>query len=127
MIDERIDMLDLINFWLAEPIADTDICENEYTFARLCKANRIKDTRVMQSIAHIYAIHVALECLRDSVGNGWCPKDDSYNIITIINEKSVVKYYRIIVHEKKILIKKHVKKYKWLEDWYRLRYINMKI
>ena len=70
----------------------------------------------MKTIAHIYAIHVALECLLDSVGNGICPKDNSYNIITIINEKSVVKYYRIIVHEKKILIKQHVKKYKWLED-----------
>ena len=59
----------------------------------------------MASIAHICAINVALECLRHSVGNGIWPKGISYNLITIINEVSVVKYYRIIAHEKKALIK----------------------
>ena len=51
MIDERIDLLDLINVRLAESVANNDINENE--------------------------------------------------IITIINEMSVVKYYRIIAHEKR--------------------------
>ena len=39
MIDEKINMLDLINLRLAESIADTDIRENERKFGRLCKAN----------------------------------------------------------------------------------------
>ena len=91
--------------WLAESIADIDIHENENKFARLRRAKRIKATWGTASIAYIYAINVALECLRDSVGNGIWPKDISYNLITIINEVSVVKYYRIIAHEKKILIK----------------------
>ena len=59
----------------------------------------------MFSVEHIYAINVTLECLRDSVGNEIWPKGISYNLITIINERSVVKYYRIIAHEKKVLIK----------------------
>ena len=59
----------------------------------------------MISVEHIYAINVTLECLRDSVGNEIWPKGISYNLITIINERSVVKYYRIIAHEKKVLIK----------------------
>ena len=105
MIEERIGMLDLINLWLAESIADIDIHENENKFARLRRAKRIKATWGTASIAYIYAINVALECLRDSVGNGIWPKDISYNLITIINEVSVVKYYRIITNEKKILIK----------------------
>ena len=105
MIDKRIDMLDLINLRLAESIADSDIHENENKFVRLRMAKRIKPTWDTDSIAHIYVINVALECLRDSVGNGIWPKDISYNLITIINEVSVVKYYRIIAHEKKILIK----------------------
>ena len=67
MIDERINMLDLINLRLAESIADTDIRENECMFARSCKTNRIKISLDMFSIEHIYAINVALECLRDSV------------------------------------------------------------
>ena len=55
----------------------------------------------MVSIAHLRAINVALECLRDGVENGILPKGISYNLITIINEMSVVKYYRIIAHEKR--------------------------
>ena len=101
MIDERIGMLDLINLRLAESIADIDINENENKFARLCRAKRIKATWDTASIAQIYAINVALECLRDSVGNGIWPKGISYNLIAIINEVSVVKYYRIIAHKKR--------------------------
>ena len=105
MTEERIGMLDLINLRLAESIADIDIHENENKFAGLRRAKRIKTTWETASIAHIYAINVALECLRDSVGNEIWPKDISYNLITIINEVSVVKYYRILAHEKKILTK----------------------
>ena len=101
MIDERIGMLDLINLRLAESIADIDINENENKFARLRRAKRIKATWDTASIAQIYAINVALECLRDSVGNGIWPKGISYNLIAIINEVSVVKYYRIIAHKKR--------------------------
>ena len=38
MIDERVNMLDLINLRLAESIADTDIDESRDTFFRLCNA-----------------------------------------------------------------------------------------
>ena len=105
MIDERMNMLDLINLRLAESIADTDIRENECICARLCKANRIKVSLDMFSMEHIYTINVAFKCFRDSVGDGMWPKGISYNLITIINERNMVKYYRIIAHEKKVLIK----------------------
>ena len=105
IIDERINILDLINFRLAELIADIDICENVGKFRRLCIANRIKRTWNMVIIANIYAVNVALKCLRNSVGNGVWPKDVSYNLITIINERSVKNHYNIITHEKKMLIK----------------------
>ena len=38
MIDERVNMLDLINLRLAESIADADIDESRDTFFRLCNA-----------------------------------------------------------------------------------------
>ena len=101
MIDERIDLLDLINVRLAELVANNDINENEIKFARLCTANRRKVSWDIVSITHLHAINVALECLRDGVENGILPKGISYNLITIINEMSVVKYYRIIAHEKR--------------------------
>ena len=41
MIDERMNMLDLINMRLAESIADTYICENKRKFNRLCHAIRL--------------------------------------------------------------------------------------
>ena len=53
IIDERINILDLINFRLAELIADIDICENVGKFRRLCIANRIKRTWNMVIIANI--------------------------------------------------------------------------
>ena len=59
----------------------------------------------MASIAHIYAINVASECLRHNVGNGIWPEGISYYRITIINEKSLKKYYKIIALEKTMLIK----------------------
>ena len=106
MIDERVNMLDLTNLWLAESISNIDIDENVNKFTRLCNANRIKTSSWnMLLIAHIYAVNVALECLRDGVENGIWPKGVSYNLITILNEWSVRKYYNITIYEKKILVK----------------------
>ena len=106
MIDERVNMLDLTNLWLAESISNIDIDENVNKFTRLCNANRIKTSSWnMLLIAHIYAVNVALECLRDGVENGIWPKGVSYNLITIPNEWSVRKYYNITIYEKKILVK----------------------
>ena len=59
----------------------------------------------MMLISYIYALNVALECLRNSVGNGIWPKDVTYNLITIIDERSVENYCNIIKHEKWMLIK----------------------
>ena len=58
----------------------------------------------MLPISRIYAVNVALECLRDGVGNGIWPKGVSYNLITNINEWSVGDYYEIIALEKTMLI-----------------------
>ena len=103
MIDERVNMLDLTNLWLAESISNIDIDENVKKFTRLCNANRIKTSSWnMLLIAHIYAVNVALECLRDGVENGIWPKGVSCNLITILNEWSVRKYYNITIYEKKI-------------------------
>ena len=93
MIDERINMLGLINLRLAESIANIDIDENENKFIRLCNANWINVSLELLSIAQIYAVNVPLECLRDGVGNGIWPKGVNYSFITIIKEKSVEKYY----------------------------------
>ena len=60
----------------------------------------------MLPISRIYAVNVALECLRDGVGNGIWPKGVSYNLITNINEWSVGDYYEIIALEKTMLIKR---------------------
>ena len=100
---ELINMLDLTNLWLAESIANIDIDENVYKFTRLCNANRMKTSSWnMLLISHIYAVNVALECLRNGVGNGIWPKGVSYNLITILNEWSVRKYYNIKIYEKKL-------------------------
>ena len=68
MIDERINMLDLINLRLAELIDNIDIHENMSKFKRLCNANRIDFMNwYMVPISTIYAVNVALECLRDGI------------------------------------------------------------
>ena len=75
MICERMNMLDLMQFQLAESIEDTDINENSCKFIRLFRADLIDirraDTRFWykQLVSEIYAVNVALECLRDGVGN----------------------------------------------------------
>ena len=92
MIDERIHTLDLTNMWLAESIDDTDIRENMSKFRRLCNANRIVMSYNMTLISEIYAVNVALECLRHGVGNGIWPKDVSYNLITCIDDIGVEEY-----------------------------------
>ena len=104
MIDERMNMLDLINLRLAESIADTDIGESRDKFFRLCIADRIKKIRDMMIISRIYAVNVALECLRDGVGNGIWPKGISYNLITIVDEWGLRRYYDIITRDKIKLI-----------------------
>ena len=58
----------------------------------------------MLLISKIYAVNVALECLRDGVGNGIWPKGISYNLITIVDERSVGWYYDIIKRDKIKLI-----------------------
>ena len=92
MIDERIHTLDLTNMWLAESIDDTDIRENMSKFRRLCNANRIVMSYNMTLISEIYAVNLALECLRHGVGNGIWPKDVSYNLITCIGDIGVEEY-----------------------------------
>ena len=111
MIYERMNMLDLMQFQLAESIEDTDINENSCKFIRLYRASRIDirraDTRFWykQLVSEIYAVNVALECLRDGVGNGIWPEDVNYNFIASINEISVEKYCEIIILDTKRLIK----------------------
>ena len=99
-----MNMLDLINLRLAESIADTDIGESRDKFFRLCIADRIKKIRDMMIISRIYAVNVALECLRDGVGNGIWPKGISYNLITIVDEWGLRRYYDIITRDKIKLI-----------------------
>ena len=104
MIDERIDMLELINLQLVESI--DDVYKNICKFMRLCSYNRIDFMDECKlPISRIYAVNVVLECLRDDVGNGIWPEGISYDGITTINEKSVEKYYKIIALEKTMLIK----------------------
>ena len=106
MIDERMYILDLMQFRLAESIENTDILENTRTFNRLCRASRIDLKPLhMLTISHVYAVNVALECLRDGVGNGIWPKDVNYDLITSVDDRSVEKYYDRIVLEKRRLIK----------------------
>ena len=104
MIHERINMLDLITLQLVESIAD--VYKNICKFMRLCSVNRINFMdECMLPISRIYAVNMVLECLRDGVGNGIWPEGISYDRITIINEKSVEKYYKIIALEKTMLVK----------------------
>ena len=65
----------------------------------------------MLPISRIYAVNVALECLRDGVGNGIWPKGVSYNLITNINEWSVGDYYEEIEMVRR-LIMANIHKYK---------------
>ena len=91
---------------LAESIVDIDISDNMTKFRRLCHANRIDfEYWYMLAISRMYAVNVELECLRNSMGNGIWSKDINYNLISIINDPSVEKYYYIIAHEKIKLIK----------------------
>ena len=102
MIKERMYILDLMNMWLAESIDNTVIVENMCKFDRLYHASQIK---IMfgchQLISEVYAVNVALECLREGVGNGIWPKSISYDNITLINGKYVNDYYQCAVYEKK--------------------------
>ena len=101
MIKERMYILDLMNMWLAESIDNTDIVENMCTFARLCHASQIKIIFGCHQL--IYAVNVALECLRDDVGNGIWPKSISYDNITLVNGKYVNDYYQCAVYEKRLI------------------------
>ena len=68
-------------------------------FRKLSSANRIDFMFwYKRSISKIYAANVALECLRDGVGNRIWPKNVSYNLITNINDVGVDTYYYIVVH-----------------------------
>ena len=68
MINERMHMLDLMNMQLAESIRDTNTLENARKFITLCHARRIRVTSLcMVPISEVYAVNVALECLRDGV------------------------------------------------------------
>ena len=101
MIDERTDMLDIMNMELSESREDTNIEENIQKFGRLCSAKRIKFAYwYMLPISRIYAVNVALERLRDSAGNGIWPKDVNCNIIALLGEeRSVQRYYKIVTLE----------------------------
>ena len=106
MIDKRIDMLDLMYLWLTKSIYYIGVYDNMPKFIGLCDGSGIDFIeRYMLAISRIYAINVALDCLRDGVGNGIWPKGVSYNLISIINEESVENYYEIIALEKTMLIK----------------------
>ena len=105
MIDERINMLDLMNMQLAELTDNIEVQENVCRFNRLCHANRIVyRSQHMQSISRVYAVNMALECLRDSAGNGIWPKGITYDFIACINERNIKKYYRIAIYQKMRLI-----------------------
>ena len=100
MIKERMNMLDLMQFRLAESIEDTNIYENMNKFDRLCHASRINIIpEYKETISGIYAVNVALECLHDSIGNRIWPKGISYTFIPIINYKTK-KDYDIKVNRK---------------------------
>ena len=71
----------------------------------------------MRPISRTYAVNVALECLRDVMGNGIWPKDVNYNLIAIINDIGVETYYYSITLEKTRLIKTAREEKKWLDDW----------
>ena len=93
MIEDRMNMLDVINMQLIESIEDTDICNNVLRFNELCHANRIiinDDYRML--ISEFYAINKALECLLDGVGNGIWPKGINYDLITNIVNINVENY-----------------------------------
>ena len=105
-IDERMYILDLMQFRFAESIENADILENTRKFNRLCRVSRIDLKPLhMLTITHVYAVNVVLECLRDGVGNGIWPKDVNYDLITSVGDRSVEKYYDRIVLEKRRLIK----------------------
>ena len=101
MIDDRINILDLINLRLVESIADIDVSENMRKFRISCIVNQVLIEFMdwyMLPVSRIYAVNGALACLRNGVGNGIWPKGVSYNVITIINESSAENYYEIITH-----------------------------
>ena len=72
MINERMNMLDLMYIRLVELIEYTNIYENEATFNMLCYSKRIIFKKDCNSylISEVYALNIALECLREGVGNG---------------------------------------------------------
>ena len=93
-------ILHLMNIQLAESIEDMNICENMNKFDRLCHASRINIIpEYKETISGIYAVNVALERLRDSIGNRIWPKGISYTFIPIINYKTK-KDYDIKVNRK---------------------------
>ena len=90
MIDDRMYMLDFINLRLAALTDNINFDENVDKFRRSCHANRIKKTRYMMLISYIYGLNVALECLRNSVGNGIWPKDVTILLLSLM--KGVLKF-----------------------------------
>ena len=106
MMDERMYILDLMNMRLAESIENTNIVETMRKFDRLCHANQIRPEQLYPTvIPGLYAVNVASECLRDGVGNRIWPKKINYDLINIINDKGVGRYYDCIILEKGRLIK----------------------
>ena len=105
MIHERIYILDLMNMQLSESIDNTDIVENSRKFDRLCHACKIDIIpEYKETISGIYVVNVALECLRDGMGNGIWPKGISHSFIPIINKK-IKKDYDIKYIGKKLIEK----------------------
>ena len=105
MIKGRMHILDLMNMRLAESIENRDICENMHKFNRFCCSSRIDImSEYKMLISEVYAVNVALECLRDVVENGIWPKEINYDLISSINDTGVRRYHGCIVLEKGRLI-----------------------
>ena len=96
MIQERMYMLDLMNFKLCELMDKISISEKKNEFKRLCSTNQIKSkSREMNRISQIYAVNIVIKNIRDVFENRPCFRDVSYDLIRELghNINSVTYYY----------------------------------
>ena len=103
MIQERMYMLDLMNFKLCELMDKISISEKKNEFKRLCSANQIKSkSREMNRISQIYAVNIVIKNIRDVFENRPCFRDISYDLIRELghNNNSVTHSYDTTLKEK---------------------------